>query len=576
MDKGFPSSKTIICYVLLCIFTSALLYVALAQYTKSKIINQFQGVTFVVDANAPFKSELFYTFGNEFNSKHKINDSHTHKDTLSFVFEKKPHLVKKFRLDFGTNTNLKTIKIKKIILKLGQDNIIIKEEGVFKSLFLNSVSTELDKANGIIYLKKDEINYDPYIIFKPLARLVISKPISIITFLAPFFILMVFLSNKVTVNKSNIALDIIFLLFVVCIPLKIAWTTFIALVLCLYGLINLIKNKKFNYKNPIFLLFVAIFIIQLLFGRPESVQKLSKSFVLLLFAFISGAVKFGTNRTFYKIYSCFFIVLNSVIISAAIGFLVYFKEFYGLDISDFFLQIKTYSGSVRNWMFYDHAAFLSFFGLVGFLFIHQLYQEKAVAKELYLFYGILLFLFIIIVGARVSLIIFGVFILNFFLKFSSKIKHVINFIIYILCTIGLLMYIQKLDYYRYHLWSVSWQAIKEKPWFGFGLGNSEIILQNETFIKNAGFVSKMSFNHSHNQIITSILEVGALGAGCIFIIFIIFLIKTKLYESSTFMLFLFGLGFIFLTESILLTSKPLFVICFLFVIISSNTNKNWC
>ena len=101
------------------------------------------------------------------------------------------------------------------------------------------------------------------------------------------------------------------------------------------------------------------------------------------------------------------------------------------------------------------------------------------------------------------------------------------------------------------------------------MGESNEVLHNDQLLTEAGFSEELDFNHSHNQYITYLLELGIVGSITLIGFLAYYLFRTKIYRNTVFVLFFFGLGYMFLTESILETSKPLYVLCFLFLAITN-------
>lgn len=570
MKVRYLQKQQLFYFIPLCILISILLTSMFSYSIKQDLIHQFNGIKFVVDSDLDSKIFLHYTFSEKFDEVVKLDNISIHPDTLFFKFPSSGKIVKKFRLDFaGTPINSR-FKILEMQLLFKDKIIVFDQEEVFDNLYKNSASVDLDKTKQIIYLKKDVKPFDPYIIFLPLAQWIFQKSNYPIVLIAPFFIFVVAFLVRRKHNQYRIKiLDFLILLFIICIPLKIAWTTFCTLLLCLYGLIHAISQKKINVKNSTLYVFLGVFFMLILFGRPSTFSVVEKQLSFLLFAIVSSTIILPKYRV-YKFYTMFMLILNAIMLASAVGFLIWFNEFYALEITDYFGDIKTYNSNIRKWFYYDHAAFLSFFGLIGVLFLHKLYDRKDLNFKLLCLYHILLFLFIVFIGTRICLLIYGVFLLNMIVKWNDKKRILINTIVFLLFALILTFYIQEIDINRHHLWSVSWEAIKEKPFFGFGLGQSDAILHNNNFINKAGFTRALSFNHSHNQFITFLLEIGIVGVSLLFGALVYFLYKTKVYKNTTLTLFFFGLGYMFLTESVLETSKPLYVICFLFIIITSN------
>ena len=404
----------------------------------------------------------------------------------------------------------------------------------------------------------------------PLAELSLQKSVFSFALILPFAIAMLVYFIIIKIRYSQLELmDLLVLLFIICIPLKIAWSTFYTLLLCFYGIINAFLKHRVNFGNPISYSFIALLLVLLIFGRPTDYSSIEKQLSLLFFAIISATITLPKSKI-YTYYVHFFIIFNAIMVVSGISFLISLDEFYGVGIIDYFRDIKSYSINVRKWFYYDHAAFLSFFGLIGMPFAHNLYKEKSIALNLVWLFHILLFSFIALAGTRICLLLYAIFLANMLCSnWRIRRRIIINLSIYTLFAIILTLNIQKVDPSRSQLWSVSWEAIKEKPLFGYGLNNSNAIINDMHYIHKAGFSSALDLNHSHNQFLTFLLEIGFIGLAALVAIIGIVFYKAKLLKNETFILFLIGLGYMFLTESILETSKPIYVVCFLLLLIST-------
>jgi len=551
--------------ILICILLSVILTSIYSYSVKKDLMHEIVGVKLIVDTQSEFEANLFYTYGQSFHASHKLNNKSSALDTLLFKFPKSKEIIKKFRIDFGNNRNISPVKIKQLQLLFKQQKICLNQKEVFNSLYNISPSVELDKKNRIIHFNKSNDPFDPYIIFSPLGELLLNEWKYSITLLIPFLVLLPLFFYK---KKLNITIPkLLLLLFIICIPLKIAWTTFCAILLCLYSLSFALYKKKIFYENRYSYIYFGIFCLIILFGRPSNFSVIDMLWPLLLFAFMG--LTFPISKIdIYKYYVHFFLFLNAVMVASGISFLIWFSDFYGLNISDYFGEIKGFSSNIRSWVIYDHAAFLSFFGLIGVLFLNDIYDLKQINKRLFYLYHILLFIFIVLSGVRICLLIYFVYIFNIMIKqIHYKQRLFYNILGYAVFASILIFNIKKIDVNRYTLWTVSWEAIKEKPFFGYGLGQSDIILHSKYFNNNAGVTVPLEFNHSHNQIITFLLEIGLVGTLALIILLSWFLYKGKYYKDDTLVLFVLGLSYMFLTESVFETSKPMYVICFLFLVI---------
>jgi len=526
-----------------------------------------------VESESDFEASLNYTYTRKFKASNELKSLGSNRDTLLFIFPKSDKIIKKVRLDFGNNPEIKPVIISQLQILFDDKTIVLDKDDVFNGFYNNSGSIDLDKGNQIIRFNKEVKPFDPYIIFSPLAELSTQNSVYTLTLVLPFSI---FLLLFIVFNRKHFEikiLDLLILLFIICIPLKIAWTTFTTLLLCTYGLIYAVYKKKIQLNNPVFYFFITLFCLLTLFGRPSSYEAIGESLSLLLFAGISITIPLPKYKIF-RYFAFFFLILNAIMLASGISFLLWFNDFYAQGITDYYADIKIYSGDIRKWLYYDHAAFLSFFGLIGTLFLYSLHKRKEIDIKLLYLYHVLLLLFIILMATRICLLIYLVFLLNMLLKWNTKKLLLLNATLFIVFATVLTLNIEKIDMDRSYLWSVSWQAIKEKPFFGHGLGQSNAVLHKPSYIDEFADTPSIDLNHSHNQFITYLLEIGIVGSLMILGVLIYFIYKTKLYRDKTVILFLFGLAYIFMTESMLKTSKPIYIICFLFLVLTTKYLAN--
>lgn len=571
MKGNLASERFFTWGVSLCVLFSILLSSLYLWSVKRNVLDQMTGIEFIVSSDADFEASLYYTFTDKFSPNQFLQNAISSKDTLRFNFPEKDDMIKKFRLDFGSNLKLGRVEIQSVNLLFAKEKMVLDKEEVFDNLYQNSGSVFIDKSTLSIRMVKSHVPFDPYIVFMPLGTLSISHGIYAACLLMPFLVLLVFYLIKYRKTYVFTVTDFLALIFIISIPLKIAWTTFSTILLCAYGIYFAAYKRKVFLKNDVFFLFAGLFLLLALFGRPSSYAIMDNEFALLLFAVISATLPFSKLRI-YKYFIWNMLILNSVILASGLGFLYWFNDFYGLGVSNYFRDIKIYSGNIRDWLYYDHAAFLSFFGLVGLLFAHRRYGLNRMDKKLLVLYHILLISFIVFNGSRICVLIYIVYLFNVLVKLGLRKKIFVNGILFFVVTALFVSNIEKIDQIRYDLWTVSWEAIKESPWVGHGLGTSNAILHDGRFADTNTIAKIAEFNHSHNQFITFLLEIGILGIISLVLSLGYFLYRSGHYKNTTLCLFLLGLGYLFLTESILQTSKPMYVICFLFLLCAIKRN----
>lgn len=545
-----------------------ILNILLVRYIKHSVLSDFEGIVFYMPTDADYTSALYYSFSNDFFPNDRLHPEKGSNNELYFKFPKTTIVPTNFRLDFGNDSSASLVTIDSMAIIFSNKSVVINKKDLFSHIILNSEAIHLNKYERKLSFNAVASPFDPYIVFDPLAKILLDNhPLKWVVFLGPFLIFIVFNLKRWCVTSKLDIVDVLFMAFIVCIPLKIAWTTFVALLICAYSIFSAIREKKFDFKNPHAYLLLGFFLVLLILGRPTSLKVIDHQLAFVLFYFIIATVKLNWNKI-SRFYVYFMLLLNAVLVTSGIGFLLSFHNVFGLDVSEYFLEIKTYSGNIREWFYYDHAVFLTFFGLVGLLFMRNVFNSKKERIEIVVTYHILLLSTILLVGARISLLIYSVFVINLVLKITPKQRLVSNTIVLLGILLLLFKFISSVDQSRSGLWLVSWEAIKEKPLLGYGLGSSDQVLHQESIMQKTNMKIPDTLNHSHNQFLTFLLEIGFIGISLLVILIAVYLKGTGQYKSMPMVLFIFGLCYVFLTESILQTSKPVFVLCFLFSIIN--------
>ena len=111
MDRKIRGLNFLSWAIPLCIFTSIILTSFLSFSIKKDIVNDLKGVQFVMDSNKAFNASLYYTTTNSFEAQNPLSDVNIAKDTALFMLPTTSKPIKKFRLDFGNDKNLKKIKL---------------------------------------------------------------------------------------------------------------------------------------------------------------------------------------------------------------------------------------------------------------------------------------------------------------------------------------------------------------------------------------------------------------------------------------------------------------------------------
>jgi len=570
---SIKSNKIFVSTFLIVVFLAVVFGVVLAHSVKNKIISDLHRIVFTVESSSDFEATLYYAYDEGFKNNQKLENLSPSENRLEFILPDSEKLITNYRLDFGNKRLSNQIKILEMSYDFKDSQKTIKGKKVFDTFFLNSASANLDFETHEIRIDKEAMVFDPYIVFNPIAQTLLDyNRLKIIVLLLPFLLFVILYCRSFFSFKDITVEEYFMFFFIICIPLKIAWSTLAALILVSLAIWRFYQKRKSgeNARQGYFL--IVIFLALVALGRPDDIQKIDHQLGLVLFGLVAMVLHWR-REVIQKFYVFFFLILNGILVASGICFLLQFPDFFGLNLTEYFLEIKTYSGNIRNWLYYDHAAFLSFFGLIGLLFLHNISFFLKKELSIKILYHVFLLALIVLFGVRICLLIYVIFLINLLLKLKTQRRIIVNFSLFVIIAIALFFLIHKIDSNRAPLWSVSWDAIKEKPLFGHGLGSSDLVLHRFGLRDEEKTPIPLDLNHSHNQFFTFLVELGIFGSIVLFFLCTMFLVRTKQLSNITMVLFIFGLCYVFLTESILQTSKPLYVICFLFLLIPEKLGK---
>ena len=348
--------------------------------------------------------------------------------------------------------------------------------------------------------------------------------------------------NKITSNKFA---EIVFLnLFLFPIYPDNVKPSFIALffIIAVYDMVKK-RNIFFNSTSKVTSLLltnVSVFLLLLIslnysinitYGLKYIFRSLPLFLFPIAFFFLKENKSIFSSKLFLKAKLYFYA-------STVILFIVIFVVFYfrGFVTKNYFLN---YSYRIIHQLGYYsvHPIYASLITAISIIFSISLFKIKKY-QLLIIFGNILLVLNLILLSRKSAIIIMGAFFLVFILFNKSikvKIKAFILFITLVLI-MGVVKFIPDIsnrfndfvvlfDYtnmsssnLRLNLIDVSIDAIKEKPFFGYGIGDTKDILSNLEH-KNDFFNNK--YYNTHNQYLNFMLATGFLGL----LLFIIFLFK---------------------------------------------------
>lgn len=339
--------------------------------------------------------------------------------------------------------------------------------------------------------------------------------------------------------------------------------------------IKMKRNNSFEYKAVIFLF--ILFILYLL--------------SLMFTPYFERGIKLA-----YKIFPII-IIPNIIYLTNLNQKLNYvsFKIFFVLGIITSCI-ISLFSG-LYNLIIYEDIQYLFYYRLCGFLHLHPTYYSLYVITALHLVRGIqnnlvnkykiciiiLFLIFIFLLQSKIALIALVLYFGIIFFKLKSKSLIFKNHIMLLMMVVFVFIISLRLDYNRFAdffkprtsieignesedgiyqrlwLWNEAKDQIKEKPWFGYGVGSQNKIFnwkiqkkilssQNSyTYSRASKNISKLNL---HNQYLQIFYELGIIG-GILFLLSIIFVILKALKTNKTDFLFVYSFFLIFmLTENL--------------------------
>ena len=379
--KGLSfSSKTLLC---------ALLSFLINSFVETSLKSSLSKTNYLLEVNTAYNiassMELYYDTGNSFNRKQKVirkTKRGENKLSFPFVLNEGDHL-RYVRLDFGSDKSLEQVELHSVTLYCGKKTLFkIKKEEIGKKLSLLKRINLVDDSKGIFVIDNKKTPIDPYINFISIRDLIFPKWLQVFLLVVPWMILFCFPAinwlKDVVRNKEYMMLFIT--LFLISIPLKIAWVSFTSILLLVYAVFVLYKKKEIRFSTVQFAV-NFFFIIPLIFTHDGFFSNATKSLGFLFFPIIFSVIDFSKKTDkIQKIYINIFFVIMSIMFASWLILIIYTGYYYKITLSNYFTEIKSHAHSMMFWLYYAHTTFLSFFILVGVVFCQDLYRQGIVSK----------------------------------------------------------------------------------------------------------------------------------------------------------------------------------------------------
>jgi O-antigen ligase len=330
--------------------------------------------------------------------------------------------------------------------------------------------------------------------------------------------------------------------------------TFIVLFLitAIYNVINKrnIIFKLYSKITSLLLINSSLFLVLLIsliysnnvtFGLSYIFRSLPLLLFPIAFYFLKDNKNVFSPKVFIK--AKLFFYISTLVLFISFFFIFYFR---GFVTENYFLNYS-YRIIFQLGRYSMHPIYASLITSISLIFSISLFKIKR--YKLLLILGNILLVFNLILLSRKSAIIIMSILFFLFITFNKKIKFKIKaFFVFII----LMLFFVTIKFIpdisnrfndfeslfdstkasstnlRLNLLSLSLEAIKEKPFFGYGVGDTKDFLSSLE-LKNAFFKGK--YYNTHNQFLAVAFATGAFG----FIIFILFLLKNiKLVISRSF------------------------------------------
>jgi hypothetical protein len=497
---------------------------------------------------------------------------------LKYIFDldKEKFNSRIIRLDFEGFKHTDNIKMEKLELKNKEKTFFaLQHERISEKLHNYSENVEVNKNK--LYFKNNGKVFDPYILFN-VKSIVFFSPILQFFILLPwlvFFAKDIFAWTVERLKKRDFE-TILITLFLMVLPLKIAWVTFITALLLFTSITKYILSidKKITLSKQA-IVFFFIFLVYLFFGNANDLDDLSLkySFIMIPLIFMFQKPEFDFN-SFYRVYIYIFLILMCLIFINGAIFISLLENNYQINPLQYFINLKMFNAKMMRWLPYSHPTFFPSFCLIGMIFCEKLHSEKLLGKNTFILYSVFSLITIILLGSRLMLFAWVTLtVATLFIKRNEKQRlYFFSTILFIfICSMAFL--IKEIDFNRFKLWSISKTAISENL-YGYGVDSSREILSNKAFLSKNNINIAPTQNHSHNQFITIFLELGIFG-------FFLITLSIKylgylLYRSleTTFLPIFFLFFMLLITESPFETATPIYFYTFIFCLSSlEKSNK---
>lgn len=357
------------------------------------------------------------------------------------------------------------------------------------------------------------------------------------------------------------------LAFIIPWPARIFTPVLIGI--CAYLLITMISQRQFDFgvfRTKIYLLMLASLLV-LAIGLVHTndlragLTDLERNSMLMIFPFfIYQWRQFNVNVT-----ALGFSFLAGIVLLTLFGFIYAFFALNAEELLKMFWQGHSYYSNFTSL----HPTYLATFLVFGFFFItehlrkhsHELSRAAVIRFILVLLY---FFVLIIFLRARISIVIFGLTLVAYFVLIASSVGK--KLIILASCIVTLIIGLMIVDvdnlfiaYGRNSLWAVedrmaiwrsTWEGYKLSPLLGAGTGGAQYLI-DEGFLKTGYDYGLDNAYNAHNQYLQNLCRNGILDLLLFVVICAVCYYKAIKQKVVMFFIFLFIVNVTMITETFL-------------------------
>jgi hypothetical protein len=577
-------------YPLIILLLAFLLFVVLDHLMNQNLVVRSIKLTYESNRPNPLL-DIYYSSTDVFTEEQSIKNLiptplGSNKYILLIDFEKSKKEACKLRFDpiFSDSSQYFSFKSLELINidSAKAINVILNKDSYFS---VNSISTLDQKDNLVFYPKHTELDFDPYIILRPMVEIAKRKQFIINEYLRVFCLLSIIVVLAIYFNNNRKDWPLYLSVFILvgsfylskqALTYSIWFFGFISIYTAVkkkgiqFTIRNIFKQRLiFWYSLIVFYYLVRSFIVGYQINSIET--SLSLFIIPLIFSIVNP--DYYERKRFLNVS-----ILASLFMGTfyVISILLYW---YDKDVS--FTYLIRHSPALESYYFewinpqFHHSFFIFNFSLSILLMLFSTNFSKLIKISYILLFTVL----VMFLSARIGIVLYAVIVL-LYLNEKFKIPKGRNTALVLLLGLiiaHLLLYsilFPKIDLTRLYLWKGNLQIIANNFWFGINPSNFRNYMQ--LYLDSDEIIKVSQFGHAHNQFLY-FFTIGGVFIGLSFIIIHFYMIDVAIKSSNYLLLSFLLLVSIFMIFDLLLNSiKGVVPFSFYFSLLVYDQYKFFC